>query len=757
MVGEISVLRIAIDVPLKGLFEYLPNRDIAKYPIGSRVLVNFRNKETIGLIVSKGLNEFDIGKIKPVIKLIDHTPILNEEYIDFIRWSSNYYLFPLGEFIWHVMPKFIKIPKEMHFEKTDFWHISEIGKKTDINSLKRSKLQRYALSILQSFYEINEYMLSSFRETKIDKKALNRLVEMGLAYKIEKLIEPKLHQEIHNRHIILTDKQQSVLSRLSRYIHTKSFSTHLIYGVTGCGKTEIYISFLNNIIESYSKTQKGIQLLFLLPEIALAKHFINLLQKSIKIPVAIYNSSMVDSERKKVWQWIEQDYSLLIIGTRSSLFLPWRNLSAIIIDEEHDSSYKQQQGGPKYHAKNLAIKLAQIKKIPAILGSGTPSLESFYNALSGKYRFYQIKTRISDTLMPEIKIFDTSNRLSSKNQTLFLSETIIPIKQTLKEGYNCLTFINKRGFSPILYCPQCHWKGECPRCSSRTTVHMKKEKLICHHCSYAENIPNSCPSCSSLTLKYIGFGSERLEAELSKVFNKYGWEVYRVDSDAVKENRALIEEVHANMKLSLKHKKGIILTSTQILSKGYNLPNLQLVVVPNIDAAFYSGDIFAIENTTQNIFQAAGRAGRVNKRGLVIIQTMLPNEEIFRAIATHDYTKVLKIMLKERQLYRFPPFERLININVNSIHENNAQNDSITIKNMLQKNIEKCDKKNIKIIGPIPSLMYKQNNRYNFNILLKSSSAKSMNDQLNTLIKDLSSSKIIKSSYKIDVDPINFM
>lgn len=424
----------------------------------------------------------------------------------------------------------------------------------------------------------------------------------------------------------------------------------LLNGVTSSGKTEIYIHLIKEQLD------RGKQILYMLPEIALTTQIIERLRKHFGDMIGVYHSRLTPASRRDVWKRVKDGSLGAVLGVRSSLFLPFRDLGLIIVDEEHDSSYKQYDPAPRYHARDAAMMLARIHGGATLLGSATPSVESWYNATTGKYGLVELMTRYGDVMMPEMIIADTrSAGKSPKTVSHFTPLLLNAVQETLAKGEQVILFQNRRGFSPFLMCPDCGWVPRCTNCSVSYTYHKSIGKMVCHYCGKSESVPGACPSCGSTALSTRGFGTEKIEEEISLLFP--GAKVARMDQDTTRRRNAasdILSEFAAG--------ETDILIGTQMISKGLDFERLTVVGILDADSMLHFPDFRAFERSFQLIEQVSGRAGRRNSRGRVIIQTADPSHIILRQALKHDFKAMCQDQLEERELFGYPPFTRMIKI-----------------------------------------------------------------------------------------------
>lgn len=515
----------------------------------------------------------------------------------------------------------------------------------------------------------------------------------------------------------------------------------LLHGITSSGKTEIYIHLIQDYLD------KNQQVLYLLPEIAITAQIIHRLQKYFGNKVSVYHSKYTDNERVEIWKRLQtkgQDKFHIILGVRSSIFLPFENLGLIIIDEEHETSFKQYNPAPRYNARDAAMVLASMHKAKVLLGTATPAVESYYNALSGKYGLITLTTRYQDIKLPETQLVNMPQARKKGNvKSHFSNQLLEAIENCLTQNKQVILFQNRRGFSPFIECPECGWAPKCKHCDVTLTYHKFQNQLICHYCSYAVKVPGSCSECSNKGIKTVGFGTEKIEEELSLMFPQA--EVARMDLDSTSNKHA-----HENIISAFESGRIDILVGTQMISKGLDFSNVTLTGILNADNLLNFPDFRAYERSFQLMVQVGGRAGRKNERGKVIIQTSMPGHEIIKEVINNDYLGMYQNQIAERAAFKYPPFYRLIAITLKHKDEKTCMEASI----FLTKNLSGILGK--RVLGPDKPLISKIQNLFLRNILLKlerdaalQKIKKSVSDMVNQATAHFKGLQI-----SIDVDPL---
>ena len=653
-----SILKIALDVPLDRLFDYLGNGQPVQ--VGQRVLVPFGRRNQIGIVMGiADTSDVAIEKLKPIMQaFVDEVP-LDAEMLSLVKFSADYYQYPFGQALLSALPARMRQVAPAVSRKQFVYKLTDSGREAVVEQLpKNQRVLRSVLLALQSTGQLSETELDDISATA--RKAVKALVELHYATS-EQVIAPQRISAIQVApEPQLNDEQTEAVQSITQAMQV--FKPWLLYGVTGSGKTEVYIRLMQHALQSVSSlTQtlphQGAQVLVLVPEINLTPQLEARFRSRLPhFTLVSLHSSLSESERLHHWQLAQSGIARIIIGTRLSVLTPLPNLKLIIIDEEHDSSYKQQDS-MRYHARDVALVRAKRLNIPVVLGSATPALESWYNAIgnkasadqvqANKYGLLRLKQRaVTAAQLPTIDCIDTTKVNLQHGLT---PQLITALRSRLARKEQSLLFINRRGYSPVLLCSACHWIAPCTRCSSRLVVHLGQKKLRCHHCGHEQKIPNQCPSCGNADLHPTGHGTQRLEQTLGQLLPTA--RIVRVDRDSVSRKHALVEI------LDRVHRREIdILVGTQMLAKGHDFPNLTLVGVIDTDSALHSPDFRASERLFAQLMQVAGRAGRADKAGQVIIQTAFPEHELFNALRRQDYESYANAMLEEREQVQFPPY-----------------------------------------------------------------------------------------------------
>ena len=725
-----TILRIAIASPLRRLFDYLPDKD---YPQGTwqpglRVSVPFGKQKAVTGIVIETASESTtpVNKLRKIHTLLDQQG-LTQDILQLCQWCANYYHYPLGEACHLALPAILRKtdPCPERNQPTQ-WQLTDAGKKCEPESFGRAKKQYMAWQLALEHHILTPERI---KDAGINRTIINTLVDKGILKIAEATTSTP--SVIANAALPLNQEQQHALDR----IHFDRFHTYLLDGVTGSGKTEIYLQAIQAVIE------QGKQALVLVPEIGLTPQTLSRFEQRFNVPVATVNSAMTDRQRLDTWLAAKAGDAPIIVGTRSAVFTPLPNIGLIVVDEEHDLSYKQQEG-VRYSARELAIIRGHKNAIPVILGSATASLESLHNALSGRFEHLQLNQRATKATLPIIRCVD------QPKQEPLAPEILQAIKTTLDKQQQVLLFINRRGYSPTLMCQECGWLSQCSRCDSRMTVHhfqQHRQYLHCHHCDYKTQVPTHCPHCHSSGLLPLGQGTQRLEETLLHHFQNTP--VVRIDRDSMSRKGQMAETLD-----KIYQTQACIVVGTQMLAKGHHFPNMSLAVILGLDNSFFSSDFRGAERMAQLLTQVAGRAGREQHQGQVLIQTQFANHPHLQTVIDSGYGALAKQLLSERQLCDMPPYHHLAFIRCH------AQQPSIAMEFLQQVRhlAQQCQQPSTELqyLGPMASAMEKRNNRYYYQLQVKAKERKVLHGLLHQLLPHVESLRPPKGlHWLVDVDP----
>ena len=652
---------VILPLPLDGMFTYsIPAHMQESMQVGMRVRVPFGKSKTYIAIVAHLHNERPSGyQVKDILELIDQQPVLLPQQLKQWQWISNYYMSPIGEVYKAALPGGMKA-EDGYKARTELYITlappfqSEQGRHIALEMLRKAQRQ---LEVMHVYLEMTANGEEVTREALLNSShntlaTINALIKRGILVTYEREVARLNHGgEPHPEHIKqLNEAQQDAFNQIQFQFLKKQVV--LLHGVTSSGKTEIYIHLIQQALERKQ------QVLYLVPEIALTVQMMNRLRKVFGNQLGIYHSKYSDAERVEIWQKQLSDNPYdIILGARSAVFLPFQRLGLVIVDEEHETSYKQQDPMPRYHARDVAIMMAApIREARVLLGTATPSMESYYNTQTGKYGLVELKQRYQGIELPEIQIVDTKALQHRKLMNGPFSPILLSrVREALEHGEQAILFQNRRGYSPMVECRQCGWVPRCQHCDVSLTLHRNTNELVCHYCGATYSIPTSCPSCESKELQARGFGTEKIEDAILAIFPEA--HVARMDLDTTRSRNAyerIIDDFAAG--------RTNILIGTQMISKGLDFDRVSVVGILNADTMLNYPDFRAYEHAFMMMAQVSGRAGRKGKRGLVILQTKQPDLPLIHQVVRNDYVSFYNSQVLERREFHYPPFYRLINI-----------------------------------------------------------------------------------------------
>ena len=726
-----NIVRVALAVPLPRFFDYLYAPDLTPI-VGGRVLVPFGSQKRVGIVVDLPASS-DVAKekLKPIIDVLDAESLFNSTTWDWLAWSANYYRAALGDVLFQALP--VKLRNGESAVKNDrtFWRITELGKQAlELGELKRAKKQIEALNLLltQDLEKGNNEISSAIWSALKGKDYVEEIIVPTEQKSWQQALGDNPLVNLDNR--LTLNKQQALA--FSQLLFQEGFNVWLLEGVTGSGKTEIYLQYIEEVLK------KGKQVLVLVPEIGLTPQTVRRFQARFNVEIDVLHSNLNDTQRLNVWERARTGQSAIVIGTRSALFTQFSDLGLIILDEEHDGSFKQQDGW-RYHARDLGIVLAQKLNIPILLGSATPSLESVNNVQNGKYHHLVLSKRAGNATALRQFVIDLKHQRIQNG----LSEPLLQrMQEHLEKGNQVLLFLNRRGFAPVLLCHECGWIDECHHCEKPYTYHQHQRVLRCHHCGAQKTVPMQCGHCGSTHLVTTGLGTEQLEETLKARFPQYN--IARIDRDSTARKGKL--EGYLD---DIQQGKSQILIGTQMLAKGHHFPNVTLVALVNVDNALFSLDFRAEERLAQLYVQVAGRSGRAEKQGEVVLQTHYPDHPLLTTLLEKGYQAFAEETLKLRHNMGLPPFSFQALFKAQCRHSEEAENALSQLASFFyEQKIE-----GLQVLGPIPAPFSKKAGQYRWQLLLQHASRKQLQAALSRY-----SPELIKSSQVrliLDVDPLD--
>tara|TARA_B100001093_G_scaffold412596_1_gene402290 strand:+ start:64 stop:2274 length:2211 start_codon:yes stop_codon:yes gene_type:complete len=731
-----DLVEVLVPIPLMEKFSYLPpKKNTSSLKQGSRVLIPFGRRTLVGVIwgfIKK--DPLDKRKYKYIKDVLDESPLLDANSISLAEWSSRYYHYPLGEIITYFFPPSIRKGKDAKFRESKYLELTSKGSFLQATDLSRAPSQQKLIELLKEKREIS---LKSAQAFGISAAVINGLIEKGFIARFSRELSP--YKKFENNTLLSSKElnpEQSEAVNAINGAQNKNI-TFLLDGITGSGKTEVYLQAIQEVI------RQGRQALILIPEIGLAPQAEERFREYFGDRVMSFHSAKNDREKVDAWLGASRGLVDIIIGTRSSVFLPMKNLGIIVVDEEHDLSFKQMDKF-RYSARDMALYRAKLEKVPVVLASATPSLETLKNAEEDKYKVLKLSKRATGASLPSFQAVD----LRGKELFEGLSKELLEASQTeLAQGNQVLIFLNRRGYAPSMICKVCGWISNCERCDALMTVHKNPLKLHCHHCEAQKPYPNKCQSCDSNDFLTYGFGTEKIEEFLQNYFPNI--KTLRIDSDSTRKKETLNEYFS-----EIRKGKPMILLGTQLLAKGHHFPDVTLVGIIDADSGLFSADFRGSERVAQLMTQVSGRAGRDKKPGRVILQSYCPDHPQIEEIITGSYDKFAKKLLGERKSLKIPPFSFQAKIFAESPKSLISRDFILNLLN--QSKIDEKIRMNVRVIGPLPSVMEKKSGVYRWELSIFSKSRSNLHKYLDVMQSRLYDPKLSKQvRWSIDVDPLS--
>jgi primosomal protein N' (replication factor Y) len=716
-------VQVALPVPLPQLFDYLPAMQGPAAHPGVRVRVPFGKRILLGVVVSlSGSSEMPAAKLQRIEQVLDGgEPLLDDKLIGLLRWCWQYYKHAPGDVVASALPPVLRTPKGTLPPEPLQYGLTSEGEKRLQEPPGRAPVQFAMLQALQDGprpTEALKHVGSQWRKT------LAAVTEQGWvrseplsAVGIAPAPGPKL----------LEDQAKAVEGIAE---NLDGFRAHLLDGVTGSGKTEVYLCLLERVLGA------GRQALVLVPEIGLTPQLLRRFRDRLGLEPAVIHSGCSAGERLAAWEAARSGRAPLLVGTRSALLTPMPRLGLIVLDEEHDASFKQQDGF-RYSARDVAVKRAADLDIPVVLGSATPSLESFRNALEGRYGWRRLRKRATEAPLPAWRVLDMRQQGTFYGLTTAALEAM---EETLSRGEQVMVFLNRRGYAPVLMCQSCGWSGSCDRCDAHLTWHRQAGLLCCHHCGSQRRAPQLCPECRADALMGAGEGTQQLEESLALKFPDFP--VLRFDRDRISRKGQFDEQLN-----EVRKGRPCLLVGTQMLAKGHHFPQVTLVIIVNIDQAMYSADYRALERMGQMILQVAGRAGRVEKPGTVILQTLHPDHPALELLLSRGYEAYARWLLQERQQAGLPPagYQALLRADAH---------DRALVKDFLEEAAQVFPAGETRLFGPVPAIMERVGGRSRMYLVLLAPGRAGLHRQVDRWLPQLRSLRSArKVRWSVDIDP----
>ncbi len=725
-----SIVRVALDLPLSTLFDYVLVESVTAVP-GQRVLVPFGRKQVVGVVMEcVAYSELDRKRIKQVVQVLNDVAPLPDELLALLRFCSDYYHYPLGATVLSALPVRLRSSQPVTLKEELQYTLSPGGRTLDLDLLpKRKVVQNRILSAFQQG-PLSAAQLRALSPSA--SSALKAMLQAGWVEACAAATAAPTSFAFNNAHTLTAEQQQAV----DAVTQTSDYACFLLHGITGSGKTEIYVHLMHHML------QQGGQVLLLVPEINLTPQLENYFRSRFPdAELVSLHSGLNDSQRAQNWLLAQSGRARIVLGTRLAVFTPLPQLALIIVDEEHDASFKQQDG-LRYSARDVAIFRANQRGVPIVLGSATPSLESYYNAQSGRYRLLRLTQRAAaQARLPAVRCINIGNTMMQHG----ISEPVLAaLGACLQRSEQSLVFINRRGYAPVLMCTACGWLSGCAHCAGKLVLHLQDRILRCHHCGHQERVPHACPSCGNADLQPVGIGTQRVETALCEYFPAA--RILRVDRDSTR-NKGTWNA----MRQRIQDEAVDILVGTQMLAKGHDFPKLTLVCVLNPDSALYSSDFRASEKLFAQLAQVSGRAGRADKPGEVLIQTAFSDHPLFRALGMHDYDAWAQTLLAERQSAGFPPFVYQVLLRA----EGKQQAEVYAFLQQARKEAVALNMP-VEIYGVVPAAMPRRANHIRAQLLVQSDARKSLQQFLRAWKPLLDGLPAQKLRWSLDIDPLEF-
>jgi primosomal protein N' (replication factor Y) len=723
-----SILRLAIPSPLRRLFDYLPPEDLPPEQLrrlqpGSRFSVPFGARQVCGVLV-EAADSTDVprDKLKAAAQLLDPAPLISPGVLKLCHWAADYYRHPAGEVLAAAFPTGLRRGNSRRETGEPAWRLSVSGQGLPEGALARAHRQAALLADLQAESPLSWKVLEARGHTTAIRR---ELVKKGLIESCA--LETETTEASWTKGPALNPEQAAAVDA----VELGRFGSYLLHGVTGSGKTEVYMRLIERTLEH------GHQALVLVPEIGLTPQLAERLGERFNTQIAALHSGLTDPTREAAWEAARNGGAPIVIGTRSAIFTSLARPGLIVVDEEHDASFKQQDGF-RYSARDLAVKRGQLEGVPVILGSATPSLETLHNALAGRYQHLRLTRRIGDSRLPAIDMLDI-RRLPLRGG---LSEQLLEaIAAELAAGNQALLFLNRRGYAPTLQCHDCGFVANCRHCDARLTLHRSAGELRCHHCEWRQPLPGQCPQCHSRQLNARGVGTEQGEAVLREQFGDYP--VYRVDRDSMQRKGAMAELMAA-----VNSGEPCILLGTQMLTKGHHFPGVTLVGLLDTDAALFSADFRGPERMGQLLTQVSGRAGRADKPGRVILQTHYPDHPLLCTLLERGYDEFAELLLAERRQQGLPPFGHLLLARAEGSSLESAENFLAGLRAGISGD-------SVQLIGPLPAPMQRRGGRFRAQLVALAASRSRLQQAAAELVSCAEESPAARQlRWSVDIDPL---
>jgi len=727
-------VRVAVPVPLRKTFDY--RRNAQPTIIGARVRVPFGRRSVVGIVVGATSQLEDGIVAKAVDEVLDDEAVISPALMELLIWAAAYYHQPIGEVVAASLPPRLRRGEALRPNAMPRWALTPQGREDDLQVLQRSPLGKRLVEHLRRSPGDDTGAEQLRAISQGWRSALDRLVQLGWIEERAPRVEALGTVPVEAGPTLEPDQQVAVDTLLSCL---DGFQVNLLHGITGSGKTEVYLRLLEQIIAT------GRQALVLVPEISLTPQLVDRVQRRLGMVVAVLHSGIAEQLRHRMWWAAASGEAMVVLGTRSAVFAPLPKAGIVIIDEEHDSSFKQQDGF-RYHGRDVAIMRAQLADVPVILGSATPSVETMENVHRQRYQRVTLPKRTGGAELPRVHVVD----LNTHTPDAGLSPLMIQaLAERLQAREQSLLFINRRGFAPVVMCVDCGWTASCQRCDAKLTYHQAIDRWRCHHCGAEQRPAPACPECHGSALVDIGEGTERIEDSLAQRFPEA--RLLRLDRDVM----TSAERLRANLKLIADRRVDIVV-GTQMVTKGHDFPQLTLVGVINTDQALFSIDYRTPEHLMQQLTQVSGRAGRGTRRGEVMVQTRYPRDPVFSMIARHDYEAFLDRERAERRSAGLPPYAHLALIRAEAATREQAMQFLNEIRHSATGLVNQAATMGVELMDPVPSPMERRAGRYRAQLLVRCVERAPLHNFLKAwldVIEQNTGSRRLR--WSIDVDPVD--
>ncbi len=727
---DAQVVQVALPVPMRQLFDYSCTNNQSLPVPGMRVMVPLQKRTVVGIVCGRSTQSaVPMRRLRHIIRVLDDEPILTPQVFALAQWAARYYHHPIGEVMQAAIPSLLRRDRPAAPRVVPHWRICDAGQQALSTLPVRYHVQRHLLQVLVSAGTAG---LAGETLLGLAPRSSSTVALMADRGWIEQATPASVSPAPLSVPPRLNSAQRDACLAIDQA--KGNYVPFLLDGVTGSGKTEVYLDCVAKTVS------RGCQAMVLVPEIALTPQLVERFQARLGGSLAVMHSGLTPGERHRAWWRSREGSTAVVLGTRSAIFAPLSRPGLIIVDEEHDLSYKQRDRF-RYSARDVAVKRAQLSGVPVVLGSATPSLECVANARSGRYQRLVLPVRAGVAQMPKVQILDLNRLAVNEGLT---APVVGAIGKRLERAEQSLVFVNRRGFAPLLGCSECGWQAQCQRCDARLTLHRGSNRLICHHCGANARPPHSCPQCAGESLYLVGEGTQRVEEALLRIFPSA--RVLRLDSDAAGDSQDLAQALSA-----VRQGEVDILVGTQMLSKGHDFAGITLVCVLAMDQGLYSIDFRGPERMFQQLAQVAGRAGRGQRPGEVLVQTVHPDNPAYARLVEHDFAGFANTALAERKAAAYPPFARFVLLRAESARSGPPLD---FLRSAVRVGKARAARDGIRLMEPVPSPMERRAGRYRAQLLLAASNERQLHRFLDDWLVRLEGLReVTRVRWSVDVDP----